>query len=235
MTKVVTPPRTPDDLYRAQFRDLILSLAPTSIVDIGCGSGRLLGSLCDAVPVRIGVEPAAAAREIAAGVASAVHDAPAEALPLSDNAVDLAVMTFVPHHCRDWPQALSEAMRVATRGVLVLDQWFDPSLPSQVLARHYDGWKKAIDRRGGMIHFDTFSAAGLAKPLLGRTDVSLSLGSWLHLVTLDPAVVRAEAAAHLAKPSATEDDEGELQIMLTAMDRIGMTDDGAVWMQALKV
>lgn len=230
----MTPPPTPDDRYRAQFRDLILALAPTSIVDIGCGSGRLLGSLVDQVPTRIGVEPAASAREAAAAMATAVHDAPAEALPLASDAVDLAVMTFVPHHCRDWAEALKEAMRVARRGVLVMDQWFDPSLPSQVLARHYDGWKKAIDRRGGMIHNDAFSAAALAKPLLGYRDVSLSLGSWLHVAVLDPAAVRTEAEAHLAKPSAIPEDRGELQIMLAAMDRIGMTDDGALWMQALK-
>jgi SAM-dependent methyltransferase len=230
----VTPSPTPDDHYRAEFRAAILSLAPGSIADIGCGAGALLGSLKDEVPVRIGIEPAAAARALATPHATAVHDAPAEALPLGDGAVDLAVMTFVPHHCRSWDQALSEALRIAKRGVLVLDQWFDPSLPSQVLARHYDSWKKTIDRRGGMVHHDTFSAAALAKPVLSRDDVHVSLGSWLHLATLDPAVVRAEAQAHLAKPGAIDADHGELAIILAAMDRIGMTDDGAVWMHALK-
>jgi ubiquinone/menaquinone biosynthesis C-methylase UbiE len=89
---------------------------PRCILDVGCGTGRLLRAAADRWPQAglIGVDPAARmverARRLLPGAALEV--APAEALPLPDATVDLVLSCVSFHHWSDQPKGLAEAGRV---------------------------------------------------------------------------------------------------------------------------
>jgi ubiquinone/menaquinone biosynthesis C-methylase UbiE len=94
--------------------------APATILDVGCGTGRLLRAAGARWPsVRlIGVDPAEGmvreARERTPG--ADLHVGSAEALPLPDASVDLVMSTLSFHHWRDQAQGLREIARVLRPG-----------------------------------------------------------------------------------------------------------------------
>lgn len=105
---------------------LARSLAATSIVDVGAGTGRgvaQLGSLLPGVRVQ-GFEPVAelVAEGHKKGIAAdALLVADGRALPLADASVDIAIATGVLHHVPRPVAILDEMMRVARRAVFVSD------------------------------------------------------------------------------------------------------------------
>jgi ubiquinone/menaquinone biosynthesis C-methylase UbiE len=112
--------------------------APESILDVGCGTGRLLRRAGARWPAArlIGVDPAegmiAEARRLTPG--ATFHLGTAEALPLPDASVDLAMSTLSFHHWRDGAAGLCEVARVLRPGgrfVLadfILPAWLRPFL-----------------------------------------------------------------------------------------------------------
>lgn len=98
---------------------------PTAILDIGCGTGRLLRDAHARWPGAklFGVDPAqgmiAVARELTPDAVLSVGTA--EALPLPDTCVDLAITTLSFHHWRDQAAGLRQIARVlAPGGQLIL-------------------------------------------------------------------------------------------------------------------
>lgn len=136
-------------LYFDRIHAAVLSLAaegsrPGVVLDVGCGTGRLLRDAGTQWPnaTLIGVDPAPGMiAEAKKRLASATfHIAPAEDLPLADATVDLAVSTISFHH---WPkkrEGLEEIARVLRPGgrLLLADhavpQWFSSLGLSQALA-----------------------------------------------------------------------------------------------------
>ncbi|MDD5327074.1 MAG: class I SAM-dependent methyltransferase [Phycisphaerae bacterium] len=55
--------------YLGHIRELVYSLAPSSVLDVGCGDGRLIGMLDCGIERRVGVDPS----EQAIGFARAFH------------------------------------------------------------------------------------------------------------------------------------------------------------------
>lgn len=94
------------------------------VLDVGCGTGRLLRELVDRYRVdAVGVDRSAEmiyeAHEVL-GEAAELHVGAAEALPLPDESVERGVMTMVAHHL-DRPLALGEMRRVLIpSGVLAI-------------------------------------------------------------------------------------------------------------------
>jgi ubiquinone/menaquinone biosynthesis C-methylase UbiE len=95
------------------------------ILDIGCGTGKLLRRLRETFPEArlIGVDPApgmveAARRQDIAGAELLVGDA--QRLPFADGSVDLVVTTMSFHHWRDQPAGLREVRRVLRPSACVL-------------------------------------------------------------------------------------------------------------------
>jgi SAM-dependent methyltransferase len=140
------------------------------VLDLGCGIGRFSGLLRDvlAAPV-VGVDRsermlAVAAADPALRGIPWVH-ATAEALPLREASVDLALMFLVYHHLPDRPAALRECARVLARGgrlvlvnstVELLDSYvwlpFFPSARAIDLARLPDRGEIArVARDAGLI------------------------------------------------------------------------------------
>jgi SAM-dependent methyltransferase len=107
-----------------------LRLDPRDVVDVGCGTGAFLDELGRTFPRAdvLGVEPSAAAREVAQEAGRRVVEGSFQPLPLADASVDLLVALDVLEHCADEAGALSEARRaVRPGGGMVLTV---PALPS---------------------------------------------------------------------------------------------------------
>jgi ubiquinone/menaquinone biosynthesis C-methylase UbiE len=88
------------------------------LLDVGCGTGRLVGALVKDHPIDgYGVEPSPAMLEVARARVSGVTfvEARAEDLPFDDGFFDRAVMLFVVHHL-DRPRAFAELRRALRPG-----------------------------------------------------------------------------------------------------------------------
>lgn len=110
-----------EDLGKADEIDVIaglVSLAGCRLVDIGCGGGRVTRGLVARGAVAVGVEPdpiqAAKNREAEPVPNLAFAEAPGEALPLADDAMDVALFSYSLHHVPETKMAaaLAEAIRV---------------------------------------------------------------------------------------------------------------------------
>lgn len=102
-----------------------LSPKPTSLLDIGCGTGRLLRRAAAVFPeARLtGVDPAEEMVEAARAAApkgSKISVVPgfAEELPFPAGSFDIATTTMSFHHWEDQPRAIREVRRVLSPGGL---------------------------------------------------------------------------------------------------------------------
>ena len=113
----------PQQLYRQEFRQRILAERPQSVLEVGCRDGKCLQELLAAGVHAEGIEvdPAHVAELRARGLC--VHAAKGETLPFAAGAFDLVVSEYCAHHFADLTHHLAEAIRVARRGVFLLDPW----------------------------------------------------------------------------------------------------------------
>ncbi len=99
------------------------------------------------------------------------------------------------HHVTEIGRALAEAMRVARRAVVIVDPWFDLSIPSQKVGDRFERWLKALDRMTGMVHWDPIAAGEIAAACNGSS-VTVR-----HLLQLTPMSTEAfEYYAGRAQP-----------------------------------
>ena len=109
-----------DPLHRAVLSAVGADLRVDRLLDVGCGTGRLLRKAAERWPqaTLLGMDAAggmiAQARELTPG--AEFYVAPAESLPLADNSVDLAFTTASFHHWSDKPQGVREIARVLRSG-----------------------------------------------------------------------------------------------------------------------
>jgi ubiquinone/menaquinone biosynthesis C-methylase UbiE len=111
-----------DNVHRGLLKRIPANFTPTRILDIGCGTGRLLRRMRARWPsaALVGVDLAEGmvtqAREQTSG--ATIHLAPAEHLPLENDSVDLVTSTVSFHHWSDQAQGVCEAARVLRPGGL---------------------------------------------------------------------------------------------------------------------
>lgn len=112
-----------------------------TLLDIGCGSGTAICAAADALPhgKAIGIDPTPAMIR-AANAKSATHPArhrmefivaPAEALPIEADSVDVAIAVCTLHHWGDIEGSLLEIARVLKTGgrlIVVEDIFTDPDM-----------------------------------------------------------------------------------------------------------
>ena len=113
-----------DRVHRGLLARIPAGFTPTAILDIGCGTGRLLRRMQARWP-----EAALAGVDLAEGMVAqaqaqtpgaAIYQAPAEHLPLKDGSFDLVTSTVSYHHWSDQAQGVREVVRVLRRGGLFI-------------------------------------------------------------------------------------------------------------------
>lgn len=109
-----------DRVHRAILRRLPTGFDPLAILDIGCGTGRLLRRMHARWPlatltgIDLSEKMVAQARKFTS--AAVIYQASAEHIPLEDASVDLASSTMSFHHWSDQLQGVSETSRVLRAG-----------------------------------------------------------------------------------------------------------------------
>src|SRR5688572_9952008 len=226
---------TADELYQQAFRSEIAALKPASLCDVGCGAGTLLAHAQSLGIAATGIEPDAAKVAEANGRSLDIRLGTAEALPFPDGAFDLVTFENSLHHVTEIGRALADAMRVALRAVVIVDPWFDLSIPSQTAGDRFERWLKALDRMTGMVHWDPIAAGAIAAACNGSS-VTVR-----HLLQLTPMSTEAfeyfagRAQPHRDSPvyKANGMDQ-ELSAIRTAFQSTGITEAGALLMSIVK-
>lgn len=130
-----------DRIHRNVLAAVPAGLAPEEVLDIGCGTGRLLRKVAERWPDAhlYGVDPAegmiAAARHLSPVAEYTVGFV--ETLPLPDESVDLVISTMSFHHWQSQEQGICQIWRVLRAGgCFVLA---DVALPSWVARFSHHG------------------------------------------------------------------------------------------------
>ncbi len=219
---------TADELYQQAFRAEIAGFQPGSLCDVGCGAGGLLAHARSLGIAATGIEPDAGRAAEAANLD--IRQGTAEAMPFPDGAFDLVTFENALHHVTDIASALAEAMRVARRAVVIIDPWFDLSIPSQRVGDRLERWLKALDRMGGMMHWDPIPAGEITAGCRGARSITIR-----HLLTLTP--MSPQVFADLASRADRCKDKGayrssamdaEIAAIHAEFQRTGITEAGAL-------
>ena len=155
-----------DRVHRGVLARVPANFVPTNILDIGCGTGRLLRRMHlrwpSAVLVGVDVAEGMVAMARAQTNYATIHQASAEHLPLENDSVDLATSTTSFHHWSDQPQGVREAVRVLRSGGLFiladmnLAAHGHPISRSQVRAM-FEGSGLSIRSQSSPVPFFTFT------------------------------------------------------------------------------
>jgi SAM-dependent methyltransferase len=226
---------TADELYQQAFRSEIGALKPASLCDVGCGAGGLLTHAHSIGIAATGIEPDAAKVAEASARGLDIRQGNAETLPFSDGAFDLVTFENALHHATEIGRALAEAMRVARRAVVIVDPWFDLSIPSQKVGDRFERWLKMLDRMTGMVHWDPIAAGEIVAACRG------SAVTVRHLLQLTPMSTEAfdyyagRAQPHRDSPAYKANGmDQELSAIRTAFQSTGITEAGALLVSVLK-
>jgi SAM-dependent methyltransferase len=108
-----------DRVHRIAFSLAARFGEPAAVLDVGCGTGRLLRAAHDRWPKArlVGVDPSEGMVHAGKGLTPAeLHLAGAEDIPLPDGSIDVAFSTIAFHHWADPARGLREVARVLRPG-----------------------------------------------------------------------------------------------------------------------
>lgn len=120
-------------------------------LDVGCGTGAVCTAIIDhaAPTLVVGLDPSdemLAAAAASLGPRAVLHRAAAEAMPLGDDAVDVAVSSLVLQALPDARQALNEMSRVTRSGGTVAAAVWDCALRARFIRLFWDAATSADPR-----------------------------------------------------------------------------------------
>lgn len=150
------------------FAEVLPERRPLSILDLGCGVGRLSPALAERFGGMVfGVEPSSKMRSLAEtaphrGVEYSAGEG--ARIPLDDHAADAVLMFLSFHHMPDRPAAVRETSRVLKPGGRVLLRGvFSDRLPDAWWASFFPGWQDIQARMFPTLDetISLFSAVGL--------------------------------------------------------------------------
>jgi ubiquinone/menaquinone biosynthesis C-methylase UbiE len=113
-----------DRVHRALLRRIPTGFSPLDILDIGCGTGRLLRKLHDQWPAAalVGIDTSEGmvtrARRLTPN--ATIYQASAEHIPLEDASINMATSTMSFHHWTEQSLGVQEIYRVLSRGGLFI-------------------------------------------------------------------------------------------------------------------
>jgi len=182
---------------KLRFVARLVAERPQSVLDVGAGDGLVIERLRRNGVAAFGLESElrAVATLVRAGQRAAVGRA--EALPFDDDTFDWVALRHVVHHLAEPARALAEAERVARRGVLVAEPWYDTSIPSQALGLALDEWRKRQHERAGSVHRPNLSAGDVLALLPEGTFGPVRVESTLDLRPIPPAELERELNAEV--------------------------------------
>ena len=110
-------------VHARRVRKLAEAIAPLlqpgwTVFDVGCGDGRLAGSIQER---RAGLSFEGFELEVRGETAIPVREFDGRRLPAADGAADAVLLIDVLHHTRDPTVLLAEARRVARRAIVIKD------------------------------------------------------------------------------------------------------------------
>ncbi|MEM7307174.1 MAG: GNAT family N-acetyltransferase [Planctomycetota bacterium] len=204
----------------------VRSVKPETLLDVGCGLGRLLQHLPGNIRAQ-GVDGSERRVAEAADSGLAVQRADAVALPFDDGAFDWVVIRHVLHHLDDPGAAVREAWRVARSGVILAEPTTDPSIPSQREMARFDAFTAALMGRNGHVHHPYLGAGELLALVPGEPQCveTRSYGE-LTAVPADEARALGEQAAHGGE--LTDGERSELEAFVGAAGERRLTYNGSV-------
>jgi SAM-dependent methyltransferase len=199
-----------------RFVQRLFALEPSSVCDVGCGSGFVVGRCFEAGIAAVGVDPSRRRLQQVRDVGFAVAVSPAYPLPLADNAVDWVAMRHVLHHTPEPPLAVAEAVRVARRGVLFAEPWFDRA----------DRWTKLQDTRRGHPHHPSVDAYETLAMLPDGMRFTFDVEQYFRPWPLDLAEFERRAAKLGDDLPPESADAVERDAVLAELQATGWTDCG---------
>jgi ubiquinone/menaquinone biosynthesis C-methylase UbiE len=225
-----------EELYQQAFRSEIAALQPESLCDVGCGAGGLLAHARTLGISAVGIEPDAARAAEGRAAGLDLRTGNAEALPFADTSFDVVTFENSLHHVGDIGAALREAARVARRAIVILDPWFDLSIPTQALGDRFERWLKLADRLTGMVHWDPIAAGEIIAALGSTAMRATAVRHLLHLTPLAPddfeqlatRPSRHMATAAFAAAYKAAGMDREIAAIRGEFERAGITEAGAL-------
>ena len=145
-----------DPVHSAVLHQAASRFKPENVLDIGCGSGRLLRKVHEYWPQAhlYGVDPAQKMLEVARPLTpeARFYLGCGEALPLPDASVDLALSTISFHHWHDQSAGVREVVRVLRAGgAFLLADFTLPTRPGWLLPRvHSVAQMRALFEQAGL-------------------------------------------------------------------------------------
>ncbi|MGH2460868.1 MAG: class I SAM-dependent methyltransferase [Chloroflexota bacterium] len=148
-----------DPVHAAVLGQAARRFKPASVLDIGCGSGRLLRKVHAYWPEAqlSGVDPAQGMLEVARQLTPEARFfmGSGEALPLADASVDLALSTISFHHWQDQAAGVHEVARVLRPGgSFLLADFTVPTWLAGLLPRsrfHSAAQMRALFEQAGLV------------------------------------------------------------------------------------
>lgn len=220
---------------QTEYERWLFESAPESVLDVGCGAGRLLRVCRDREVAATGLDAEGPRLHALRADGLEVHAGSAYELPFADGAFDWVSMRHVPHHLADPAVAFAEALRVARTGFLVAEPWFDVTLASQRAALALDVWEKRQHRRRGTFHDEVHDLDALLSlvPDGVRTDLGVEVQRHLWLHARAAGRFAGEARELVAELPEDHAERRTLAELLERLDRDGLTWNGSLCVKLL--
>lgn len=213
-----------------QFVELLAQQSPESVLDVGCGSGRLLQTVHERGVTATGLDQGGPRLDALRAEGLDVLQGSAYELPFDDRAFDWVTLRHVPHHLEHPERAIAEALRVGRTGALIAEPAFDLSLPSQRTAVQLDLWEKRLDRRGGMYHAEVYELGALLDlfPVEAGRDFEFEVRRFMRLRQRSVADFAQQAAERIAGLPDEHAERAALDDLLADCERDGLSWNGSL-------
>ena len=119
---------------------------------------------------------------------------------------------------------------MACNGIEILDVWYDESIADQRTTAALDRWYKTIDRRTGMVHNDFLLPGAMLEPVIARRDITYDYACRRIAAPLSVAETMDRGRQKLAKVDNDPALARQLEEIIAAGHRDGMSDEGALLM-----